>query len=383
MVSAAGAVNGANDGAPGEALPGRRVAFAARSMGGAIREQSGLLHLPEGAAPEGGYPVVVYGHMTTGACEFAAPSLAAPGHVEWRRISQGDALCRRLLRRGIAVLRPDYEGMSAGSAETGEVHPYLIGASLGESMLAMARARRALDARLGDRLVFAGHSEGSVAALYASVAAAGGANGNGAAGPGPAGAALDADARLLGTAAFTPVTRMDRSIGAARRLGARFPGVPVVSALIGLMLRGAAVEDRSLRELVAGEGLSAEARAVWRHLDERSLVELARPDSWGGIAPNRIGGARGEELWRRLFESFRRNEIAALRPGDAQPPLRIDAALFDEVAPAPLTRALLRGYREAGFDLTARWWPTHHSGAMRDRYAPSEAADWIARRLEA
>lgn len=342
-----------------EQLPGRAILFAAKSLDGETREQTGLLHLPDATPPEGGYLVVVYGHMTTGASRAAAPSLAAPGHVEWRRISQGDALCARLLQHGIAVLRPDYEGI--GSAGT---HPYLIGASLAESMVAAMRARRSIDERLGDRWVVAGHSEGAVAALFASVADA-----------------PDADATLLGTAAFAPVTRMDLSIGAARRLGARVPGAGVVSALIGLMLLGASAEDPRLRELLTTGGLSARAQDAWADLSTKSLVELAHPDSWGGIAPRRIGGERKRELWSRLSESFQRNEVGLLTPREDQPPLRIDAALFDEVAPAPLTLALLRRYRRAGFEVTSRWWPTHHSGSMRDEFAPSAAANWIAGRF--
>lgn len=340
-------------------LPGRAIRFPARSLDGATREQSGLLHLPASPVPPDGYPVVIYGHMTTGASPSSAPSLAAPGHVEWRRISQGDALCARLLDQGIAVLRPDYEGIG-----TEGVHPYLIGASLGESMSAVMRARRSLDGRLGDAWVLAGHSEGAVAALFASAAAP-----------------PDADSRLLGTAAFAPVTRMDLSIGVARKLGAGIPGTGVVSALIGLMLLGASAEDPRIRALMGEGGLSAKARALHDDLSTRTLVELARSDSWGGIAPRQIGGARQAELWGLLSDSFRRNEVGSLRPRPHQPPLRIDAARFDEVAPAPLTAALMRRYRAAGFDLTTRWWPTHHSGVMRDTHAPSRAADWIGERF--
>ncbi len=341
-------------------LPGQAIVFSARSIDGVQREQSGLLHLPDTPAPSDGYPVVVYGHMTTGASAAAAPSRAAPGHVEWRRISQGDALCGRLLRRGIAVLRPDYEGIGSAGA-----HPYLIGASLGESMVAAMRARHRIDRRLSHRWVAAGHSEGALAAMYASVADA-----------------PDSEAVLLGTAAFAPVTRMDRSIAAARSMRAWMPGSATVSALLGLMLFGASVEESRLRELIEGEGLSPAAKRLWGDLSTHTLVELCREDSWGGLAPHRIGGSAQREVWRLLFESFRRNELAHLTPRAEQPPLRIDAARFDEVAPAPFTASLMRRYRAAGFTLTGRWWPTHHSGVMGERHAPSEAAAWIAERFD-
>ena len=347
-----------------EQLPGRAILFPAKSLDGKVREQSGLLHLPDGAPPSGGYPVVVYGHMTTGASRAAAPSLAAPGHVEWRRISQGDALCARLLKHGIAVLRPDYEGIGGGPDDPVQTHPYLIAPSLAESMLAIMRARRSIDERLGDGWVAAGHSEGAFAALHASVADA-----------------PDEDATLLGTAAFAPPTRMDLSIGVARHMGGSVPGAGVVSALIGLMVSGAGTEDPRINELAVGGGLSDAALAKWPDFESKSLVELAGPGSWGDISPRGIGGPAQRELWQLLFESFRRNDVANLTPRPRQPPVRIDAARFDEVAPAPFAAALMRRYRMAGFDLTGKWWATHHSGVMRDKYAPSWAASWIAERF--
>ncbi len=337
-------------------LPGRQVSFPARSITGEQQTQTGLLHLPAAPAPQGGYPVVVYGHMTTGGSDSSAPSTAGPGHVEWRRMSQGDALCKRLLDAGVAVLRPDYEGLGSPG-----VHPYLIGASLAESMRAIFAARESFDASLGDRFVYAGHSEGSVAALHASVAEA-----------------PDDKAQLVGTSAFTPVTRMENSIGLSLKMGKKFPGANVVSSLVGLMLSGAATEDPRLKELIETDGLSDAAKRAWPDLNEKTLVELMRKDSWGGFGPKDIGGVAQEELWERLFASFQRNEVANLKPRPGQPPLRIDAAMFDEVAPAPYTRALIKAYRENGWDLTVKWWPMHHSGSMREQYAPSEAADWIA-----
>ncbi|WP_217179484.1 S9 family peptidase [Streptomyces sp. AC495_CC817] len=317
-----------------------------------MQEQTGLLHVPSTPPPPAGRPFVVYGHMTTGGSRRSAPSLGDPTHPEWRRMSQGDALCALLLDRGIAVLRPDYEGIGGDG-----IHPYLIGSSLAESMHAMVRARHSFDIDLGDAWVAAGHSEGAVAALHASVT--------------PGDGAL-----LRGTAAFAPVTRMDVSIGLSRRIGVRFPGSGVVSALIGLMLRGAATGDERMRALLSGDGLSPAASERWRDLDRLCLTELAAGDSWGALAPGRIGGASGEELFALLRESFEANEVAALTGFRA--PVRIDAARFDEVAPAPLSARLLRRYREAGVDLTSAWWQTHHSGTMHPQHAPSRAADWIA-----
>ena len=334
----------------------RVVTFPARSIDGQVREQTGLLHTPHRGAPAGGYPVVVYGHMTTGGGPRSAPSMGDPGHPEWRRMSQGDVLCDGLLARGIAVLRPDYEGIGGPG-----IHPYLIGTSLAESMTAMMDARATFSASLGDAWVAAGHSEGAVAALWASV------------GTEPRGA------QLRGTAAFAPVTRLDLSVRTARALPLRIGGFGVLPALIGLMIRGGAAVDPRIADLVAHDGLSARASAHWADLESRCLTELSASSSWGGLAPASIGGPRRRELFEALDRVFRANDVANLDGFRA--PVRVDAALFDEVAPAPLSRALLRRYRSAGVELTTRWWPTHHSGTMHARFAPSEAVDWIAARL--
>ena len=56
---------------------------------------------------------------------------------------------RRLLKAGYAVVRTDYEGLG-----TPGVHPYLVAASEGRSVLdAAAAARSVPDAEVGDRVV--------------------------------------------------------------------------------------------------------------------------------------------------------------------------------------------------------------------------------------
>ncbi|HQR26093.1 MAG TPA: lipase family protein [Nocardioides sp.] len=332
------------------------MSYPSTSASGAPVRLTGLVHLPHSPPPADGWPVVSYGHMTTGGAASGAPSTAAPGHPEWRRISQGDALCERLLARGVAVLRPDYEGLGSPG-----VHPYLIGDPLATSVLDMVAARRDFDPRLGDRWVSAGHSEGSVAALFTAR--------SGRTRPLP----------LRGVAAFTPVTRMDLTIGATRRLPVVLPACGILSALIALMIRGATTASARVAELVGGGGLSTRAEALWPHLDERCASDLAQPDSFGGLPPAAIGGRHGGELFGALFEVMRANEVRDLHL--APVPVRIDAGWFDEVAPAPLTRRLMSAYRTRGVDLTTCWWPSHHSGTMQARHAPSAAADWIVARL--
>nr|WP_241728727.1 lipase family protein [Nocardioides zeae] len=275
-------------------------------------------------------------------------------------MTQGDEVCRGLLAHGVAVLRPDYEGIGSPGP-----HPYLIGASLARSVLDMAAARRALDPRIGDAWVAVGHSEGAVAVLHAA-----------------ARARLDhrSGHDLRGVAALTPVTRMDRTIGLASRVRVRAPGTGVVTALTGLMLRGATTVDPALEDLLLDGGLSPSARARWHHLDERCLVELAEGTSWGGLAPAAVWGPRGATARAALLARLRAEDVRHLVL--PRVPVRIDLGLLDEVAPAPLTAALVRRWRADGVPVTARAWPTHHSGVLAPRHAPAAVVAWVRRVLD-
>lgn len=342
------------------AIPGRVVRFASHDVRGVPVEQTGLLHLPATPPPPGGWPYVVYGHMTTGGGDRSAPSACTPDHPERRRMTQGDEVCRGLLAHGIAVLRPDYEGIGSPGP-----HPYLVGASLARSVLDMAAARRTLDPRIGDDWVAVGHSEGAVAVLHAAARS----RQDHRAGP-----------DLRGVAALTPVTRMDRTIGLASRVRVRAPGTGVVTALTGLMLRGATTVDPALEDLLLGDGLSPAARGRWAHLDERCLVELADATSWGGLAPAALWGPRGAAARAALLAHLRAEDV--LHVALPRIPVRVDLGLLDEVAPAPLTAALVWRWREDGVPVTARAWPTHHSGVLRRRHAPSAVVAWVCRVLD-
>lgn len=334
-----------------------RVAYSSTDVRGRPVTLTGLVHLPPTAVPGGGWPIVGYGHMTTGGGPTAAPSTAVTGHPEVRRMTQGDAFVSALLGHGIAVVQPDYEGLGGDPRP----HPYLIGPALGSSLVDLVAAARSWEPRLGTSWVAAGHSEGAVAAAHAA----------------SADRRLPPGTDLRAVALFAPVTRMDLTIGASLRVPTRFPGSGVVSALIGLMVSGAATVDDALRDLALDGGLSDAAARRWSHLADRPLTLAAGTGSWGDLAPAAILGPRGDALRNGLLDSLRGHDVrhVALR----HVPVRVDAAVLDEVAPLPLTRGLVRGWRTDGRDVTFHQWRTWHSGVM-DR-VPAAAAAWVRARL--
>ncbi len=67
-----------------------------------VVEASGLLYLPKGAPPAGGWPLVVWGHGTFGIADVCAPSWKSP------RLETA-ATPTAWVKRGFAVVAPDYQ----------------------------------------------------------------------------------------------------------------------------------------------------------------------------------------------------------------------------------------------------------------------------------
>lgn len=118
---------------------------------------SGLLYLPKGRPPAGGWPLLAWGHGTLGIADVCAPS--------WTGVRARDAsYMNRWLAAGFAVVATDYQGLGGPGP-----HPYLYWQAEGRSVLDSVRA--ALAARPGlisNRVLIAGQSQGSGAALGAA-----------------------------------------------------------------------------------------------------------------------------------------------------------------------------------------------------------------------
>lgn len=326
-----------------------RVSFDSTTITGEPLTQTGLIHLPCGDPPPEGWPVLVYGHMTTGAGPQAAPSLAGLDHPDRARMSVGDDLCAGAVAAGVAVLRPDYEGIGSGGR-----HPYLIGDSLATSVLDMLTQARA-HLPLSQRWVSSGHSEGAHAALHAGALAAS--------------RSMPPEAVVL----FTPVTRMDFTIGLTSRLPAPMPGQGVVTSLIALMVEGTRMWDARWDKLALDGGLSEWALERWPLLHELCLEELAPHLSRPARA---LWGPRGEELRAATLQTLAHfDPLHTTLPLDI--PIRIDAGIFDEVAPFWLTNSLARAYKSQGRPVTYTRWPTIHRGVPTNGHAARPALEWI------
>lgn len=135
-----------------------RVLYASEDRDGETVAVSGTVLVPDGDAPEGGWPVVSWGHGTTGVADVCAPSLT--DNLFYNEYAQEAST---LLEAGYAVAATDYPGLG-----TPGMHSYLVGVDEGSSMVDVVTAARALEPDLSSTWFAVGHSQGGQAALFAT-----------------------------------------------------------------------------------------------------------------------------------------------------------------------------------------------------------------------
>lgn len=121
---------------------------------------SGIVIVPAGQAPAGGWPIVAWAHPTTGVVSHCAPSLAL-------FVFQQIAGSRHLLENGYAIAATDYPGLG-----TPGPHPYLVGDSEARAVIDSVRAARSFPGlENSTRYAVWGHSQGGQAALFTGMIA--------------------------------------------------------------------------------------------------------------------------------------------------------------------------------------------------------------------
>lgn len=110
---------------------------------------TGGVYVPAGAPPTGGWPLVAFGHGTTGVQPSCAPTLDSG---MYQNLPVVLALVTKLRA---AVVMPNYLGLgSAGH------HPYLDSTSHGYDVLGAIRAARATGTQFSDHILLLGISQG-------------------------------------------------------------------------------------------------------------------------------------------------------------------------------------------------------------------------------
>lgn len=241
------------------ALPGSSstdILYTQLGIAGDLVGTSGFVAVPEGNAPDGGWPIVAWAHGTTGLADTCAPTRDDDPDAAY---PPRDELLAGWIDAGYAVVATDYEGLG-----TPGDHPYLDGKSQGRAVLDAVTAARELDDTLSDGVVVVGHSQGAHAALWAAAIAP----------------TYSSDFTVRGTVAIAPPSHLSAQVGlldTQTESGA--------TATVASILRGAQVIDPTLESNVL---LTARGAALYPEIDTTCLRDLAGPGSFGGLPLNEL-----------------------------------------------------------------------------------------------
>jgi pimeloyl-ACP methyl ester carboxylesterase len=131
-----------------------RVMYVSTNINGEAIAVTGLILIPNGTAPSGGWPIITWAHGTTGIADACAPSLKPAEFV---------TMANGLLDAGYLVVATDYEGLGTPGR-----HPYIVGESEARGTIDIVRmAQNFPKANASKRYVVWGHSQGGHAAMFA------------------------------------------------------------------------------------------------------------------------------------------------------------------------------------------------------------------------
>lgn len=314
-----------------------RIRYETTDVDGDRTQSSGVLVVPDGAAPPAGREVVAWAHGTVGIASSCTPI---------RTLDQIPGLAD-MLARGWAVVATDYPGLG-----TRGPHAYLVGDAAAAAVLDSVRAARNFaQAHAGPRFVAWGHSQGAHAALFSGRRAQ----------------AYAPDLQMLGIAAVSPPTELAENMKQAdvtvRALLTAFTAESW-SKVYGADI--ATIADRTTRGVIeratsACEGDRLSAGALLRVL--RLRLRLGNLDL-SGHAP-----------WDALMA---RNSLSALDAGS--PPLLIVQSDGDKLVTSPVTRGFFERSCQRG--AVARYVALADTGHATTAIASAnDAIGWIAQRF--
>lgn len=310
------------------------ILYRSTGLDGSSVPVSGLVLAPA-ADGSGSRSVVAWAHGTTGLADACAPSLAGATGGEITGLVD-------LARSGLVLVATDYEGLG-----TAGLHPYLVGASEGRSILDGLRAVAALpEAKAGRRSVIFGISQGGHAALWAGEIAE----------------AYAPELDLAGIVAASPPI----DIRALQHTVLADGGQP--AAWLESLMVAAAWSD--VYGLPLDGYLSPEGLALASALTDQCPWNLVPP-----ARPPFVTDPAGVPEWQRLLEANSPGH------GSARAPILLLAARDDEVIPPSTIPLGVERLRAAGSRVELAWVDGGHTAPVTDPTAVARIGAWMTSRL--
>jgi pimeloyl-ACP methyl ester carboxylesterase len=315
------------------ALSGARndlVLYKQVGMSDGLVAVSGIVSIPKGNAPRGGWPVITYAHGATGIADRCAPSQATgPASGAYQTDVGLAPLLDRWIRDGYAVLRTDYEGLGGPGP-----HPFLIGRAEGHGVLDIVRAARQLDPALSRKVVIVGHSQGGHAALWAAALAP----------------HYTPDLRVLGNIAFAPASHTAEQASLLNTLS-----TPALTPLAALILRGIDIAYPTLhvRSLLTPAGSKLYPQTL-----RLCLKGLGSKNSFGGLPLNHL--VKKSANLTSIIHHLALNDPNTLK---ITAPVLLEQGLSDQTVFPVFTQALSISLTGVGDSVTYHTYPgaTHSS----------------------
>ncbi|SUE13461.1 lipase [Rhodococcus gordoniae] len=304
---------------------------------------TGALFLPEGDAPEGGWPVIAWAHGTTGVGDDCALTTRTP------RSALERTYLRHWLDSGYAIVSADFPGLGSEG-----LHRYLDGPSAANSIVDIVRAARAGGAPLSERWLVMGQSQGGHAALHTATIATF--------------RAPELDFR--GTVATGAPANLERAftIGVP---GFPDPGLGGLVSFSGYIFAG-------LRDAYPEVDVDSFLTPVGREVVDRA-EELCYDDLEESVRGIRVGELLARPLAEEPMAALLADYLAAPANGYDRP-VFLAHGVHDVVVPLPLSAALAADMKAAGADVDYRVYMAGHYTTV-ERSLP-EVGAFVARSFE-
>jgi Secretory lipase len=148
---------------PGTTARAFKLTYSTTDARGRRALSTGMVFVPKGQAPRGGWPVISWAHGTSGLADRCAPSVVGPALPRRDR-----PYLANWMREGYAIVASDYTGLG-----TPGLAAYLNGRSEAHNIVDIVKAARAYagrrlppGSRFARKWVVIGQSQGAGAAIY-------------------------------------------------------------------------------------------------------------------------------------------------------------------------------------------------------------------------